>query len=648
MILYKDTVLMTGGPGGPRTDQSQNQSGFVWSVDSTSGSVLTNWTHGRNSHEHSPNDLFVLNDLVWSTAAGSNNPICTGYDRRTGAVVKTVDPHLDITWIHERCYRSKATTRYFITSRACLEFIDSQNGGPGVQDDWVRGACLYGLIPCNGLLYTTPNDCACQFEAKLTGLCALAPASTDTNYPPTDPDSTRLQPGPAYGQAVAANPSPDDWPMYRHDPLRSGYTTNDPPASLGVGWQAIPGGKLSSPTVAEGKVFVASVDTHTVWAFDESTGATDWTFMAGGRVDSPPTIYKGRVLFGAADGYVYCLRATDGALIWRFLAAPTDLRHMSYEQIESVWPVSGSVLVLDDKVYCVAGRSMFLDGGCRFVVLNPTNGVKLVEQVMDDKVPGTTNSLATLEKTFNGPVALADLLSSDGQFIYMKSQWFDLNGVRTNIGPISADVAVNASWANQVGEGVHLFTPTGFLDDNWMHRSYWVWGRSWSSGAGGYYQAGKNAPCGQIMSIDGANVYGFGRMPQFYQWTLPKENMLFSTSRANVFYSSNPYNWTNTLPLVVKAMVATGNRLFLAGPPELEDEEQSFGSLNDTQTQVVLANQDAALNGALGGQLRVVDKSSGTTLAIYGVNFLPVWDGMAVANQSLYLATRDGRVVCLR
>ena len=31
-----------------------------------------------------------------------------------------------------------------------------------------------------------------------------------------------------------------------------------------------------------------------------------------------------------------------------------------------------------------------------------------------------------------------------------------------------------------------------------------------------------------------------------------------------------------------------------------------------------------------------------------GVNFLPVWDGMVAAKESLYLATRDGRVVCMR
>jgi len=647
MIIYQDTVLMAGGPGPADTPQNENQYGFIWSVDSSTGNVLAHWVHGRNSHEHAPNDLFLLDNLVWSTAAASTNPVCIGYDRRNGLGVRTNNPHLYIDWIHERCYRSKATVNYFLTSRACLEVIDTKTG-VGVQDDWVRAACLYGFIPCNGLIYTTPNDCSCQFTAKLTGLGALAPASADTNYPPTDPDSVRLQPGPAYTEAVPSSPSPDDWPTYRHDAVRSGYTTNAVSTNLKLTWQTALGGRLSSVTVAEGALFVASVDTHTVYALDADTGSNRWSFTAGGRVDSPPTIDRGRVFFGSADGYAYCLRATDGALIWRFLVAPTDLRHMSYEQVESVWPVSGSLLVLNDKVYCVAGRSMYLDGGCRFVVLNPTNGLKLIEKVMNDKIPGTTNSLTTLEKTFNAPVALPDLLSSDGQHIFMKSQWFDLDGVRTNIAPVAADVRINASWANQIGEGVHLFTPTGFLDDSWMHRSYWVWGKSWSSGAGGYYIAGKNAPCGQILCIDESNVYGFGRMPQYYKWTLPKENMLFSTGNQNNFYMSNPFNWTNTLPFLVKAMAATQTSLVLAGPPELEDEEQPFSSLDAPQTQTDLANENAALHGSQGGQLRVVDKATGNTLAASSVNFLPAWDGMAVAKNSVYLASRDGRVVCLR
>jgi len=85
------------------------------------------------------------------------------------------------------------------------------------------------------------------------------------------------------------------------------------------------------------------------------SGTKLWSYTAGARVDSPPAIYKGRVLFGSADGWVYCLRAANGALAWRFRAAPHDLRLMSYEQLESVWPVSGSVLIQDGVAYVLAG-----------------------------------------------------------------------------------------------------------------------------------------------------------------------------------------------------------------------------------------------------------------------------------------------------
>ena len=98
------------------------------------------------------------------------------------------------------------------------------------------------------------------------------------------------------------------------------------PATVSESWQVQVGGKLSAVTVAAGKCYVAAVDAHTVHALDAATGECVWTFTAGGRVDSPPTIDRGGVLFGSADGHVYCLRASDGQLAWRFQGAPVDRR----------------------------------------------------------------------------------------------------------------------------------------------------------------------------------------------------------------------------------------------------------------------------------------------------------------------------------
>ena len=55
-------------------------------------------------------------------------------------------------------------------------------------------------------------------------------------------------------------------------------------------------------------------------ALAADTGKEVWRFAADGRVDSPPAIAGGLCVFGSADGSVYCLRASDGQLVWRFFA----------------------------------------------------------------------------------------------------------------------------------------------------------------------------------------------------------------------------------------------------------------------------------------------------------------------------------------
>ena len=57
-----------------------------------------------------------------------------------------------------------------------------------------------------------------------------------------------------------------------------------------------------------------------------SSSMSAGTSPAPGRVDSPPTLHQGRAIFGCRDGYVYCLTADDGKLVWRFRAAPIDQR----------------------------------------------------------------------------------------------------------------------------------------------------------------------------------------------------------------------------------------------------------------------------------------------------------------------------------
>jgi len=530
LVVYKDVVLWAGGENSIPHRAGKDT---MYALDAKTGKTLWSAPHAQSGYQ-SAEDLLVAGGLVWTgaTVNGGVDGIFRGYDPRTGELKKEFPPDTPegTYWFHHRCHRGKATDSYLLMSRTGIEYIDIAKQTWTVNH-WTRGACLTGVMPCNGLTYAPPHDCACYPEAKTYGFNALAAASPSVDAWRRQEPAERLEKGPAYGQVGSRQSAvgSEDWPTYRHDGARSGFTKAAVPAELEPAWERKLGGRLSSVVVAEGRLFVASVDTHTLHALDAATGEPVWSYTAGGRIDSPPTIWQGRCLFGSADGRVYCLRASDGALAWRFLAAPVDQRHTVFEQVESVWPVHGSILVQDGVAYFTAGRSMFLDGGLRLYRLDAKTGRQLSVTAMTDRDPEQEDkNLQFRHQVLNMPVALPDVLSSDGTRVYMRSQAFDLEGKRLATGPHSADPAGQGSV--QRGEEVHLFAPYGFLDGAWFHRSYWVYGRSFAGGHAGYHQAGKFAPAGRILTADGKNVYGYARKPQYLRWTTPLEYHLFATS----------------------------------------------------------------------------------------------------------------------
>jgi len=164
--------------------------------------------------------------------------------------------------------------------------------------------------------------------------------------------------------------------------MRSGVSEAALPGRLRRAWEVELPGRLSSVTAADGRVFVGSVETHRVYALDAVSGEELWRYTAGGRIDSPPTIYKGLVV-------------KDGELI-----------------------VS-------------AGRSSYLDGGIYVYRLAVGTGRVLSKTVIyspeDGKQP------ANAGKEMRG--ALCDILSCDGRDVYMRQVKLDLEtGSETGLG----------------------------------------------------------------------------------------------------------------------------------------------------------------------------------------------------------------------
>ena len=350
---------------------------------------------------------------------------------------------------------------------------------------------------------------------------------------------------------------------------------------------------------------------------------------------------------------------------------------MSYGQLESAWPLHGSVLIENNEIHCVAGRNMFLDGGLHYLRLDPATGGKISETIMDEKDPLRGGSIQKYDSWLDMTTTLPDVLASDAENVYMRSLPFDKKGNRRRITHIAEET-----------EKPHLFSPTGFLDDHWFHRSYWTYARSFPGGWIGHLNAGRYNPSGRLLALDDATIYGFGRKPAYYKWTTSLEYRLFAvdrtTSQPRDIYAYDafkvaqvknfpgmkidkslglphgpratarkPYDckWEDNTPrLLVRAMVSTKDCLFVAGPKDIMDEKDYVfrgAARGYEQHKRDLKSQSDIWKGKDGGMLHAVSKKDGTRIAEHRLDAIPVFDGMIAVEGKLFVSLRSGHLICL-
>ena len=626
-------------------------------------------------------DLLVIDDLVWrieetpgilerreehwptlSRQAGAR---LSGYDYRTGTLQRTIDiPNAMSPGHHLRCYRSKATERFIVYPKRGAEFLDL-SGDDHMRHDWLRGSCLFGVLPCNGLLYVPPDQCFCYPGAKMNGLVAASGADTGGGLDPRAPE--RLLRGPAYGRPLAGPADPADWPMHRADPKRSGANRQAAvSASVERKWEVPLGGRLTQPTVAAGRVFVAAVDRHAVYAFDAGTGAPQWHFIAGGRVNSAPTYHEGLLLFGAQDGYVYCLEASTGELAWRFMAAPNGRRVVAFGQVESPWPVHGTVLMLNGLAYVAAGRSTLIDGGAHFYALEPHTGAVVHHAHVRQPPPDLSQDIG---EHFAMDGSNIDVLTTDGTHIFCMQEMCDAELRR-----------IETPWNTRHGDrylgGDHLMATGGILDDSGFNRLYWTYGNRWP----GFYFMMMAPRSGNLLVFDSEHTWatkwfvernihsplffpettgyllfcdenatrpflvGDPDAPEPIRWlpdtlmepyeydghhiTNRHDDYSVEVDKGAGFTRGAPAVWQKYLPVRIEAMALTRDVLFAAGPPDVFDAQDPLGTFEGRQ----------------GGVLAALDPRTGKRLFEEHLSSPPRFDGLAAAGRRVFLVTRDGEL----
>ncbi len=629
------------------------------------------WETPATINHHKAPDVFLANGLVWAAAysgstgrpapkLGLTRMGVNGFDPETGKLVKQINQTMLGPMGHDRCYRNRITTRYYInTVTGGSDFLDLSSSAE-LPNPWIRSTCGIGPLPCNGLYYAGPPSCACCNSVMLNALNAMAaePGLTKSDQPIKVGTKATLEKGPAFSAIANLNSptsdSPGDWPTYRHDNARTGTTKNKVPAVLGKRWETKLGTRASAPVIAAGMVFAADVDGHAVCAMKAVDGKVLWRFSAEGRVDSPPTYYQGLLLFGSRDGSAYCLRAADGALVWRF--CPLERRMIcAYGQPESAWPICGSILIRDGLAYFAAGRNSFTDGGIFLYALDPRSGDIVHQKRMYG--PYGENGFPIENREVVKGMSIegfkGDIFIADDRLLYLRHQAFT-----PNLSPVKL----------QDVKQPHLIPSHGFLEAIPQHRSFWTIDTMLHydipTGQGGVH--------GDILVIDGSRFYEVrGYPPGRTAWFDPrtsgytlyagtygasakasadraaagtsrraatqaatkqgKRRQAQARSRKTAIVAPSVKLWSSSIPLTGKAIALADDVLFVAGTPVAFPQDD-------------LAK---AYEGRMGGILWAASASTGEKLAQYTLDAPPAWDSLAAANGLLFLSLADGRVICM-
>lgn len=402
---------------------------------------------------------------------------------------------------------------------------------------------------------------------------------------------------------LVAGESFADWPAYRHDPARSGYTAEALPAQLSLAWSfhaaqppqpawprsaRLTYDRAFQPVVAGGLLCFGSSADNYIYALDATSGAVRWRFSTDAPVRFAPAFWKGAFYAVSDDGCLYCLDAQTGALRWKKAGAPNDDLILGNDRMISRWPARGAPVVVEGTVYFGAG--IWPSDGIFLYALDAATGeIRWRNDSADQMYMGQPHGTAFAHSGIspqgylaanadglfvpNGRAVPAVFRRADGRFEYFHLQ---KNGQRGGGATVVAD---------------QFFINDGLLFDQ-------------ATGA-----AARTVNRGHTVALP--------------------EGLLQVTAKEII-----EYRWTNLMRLNREAKYATARDLH---------ELRRFPQGGSTAiVEVVVAGAEAILGGE--GQVRRFNLPASNevwTATVAGTAY-----GLAVSEGRLYVSTDQGRLYC--
>jgi outer membrane protein assembly factor BamB len=169
----------------------------------------------------------------------------------------------------------------------------------------------------------------------------------------------------------------EDWPMWRYDAARTAASPNKIPDSISPLWSRTFSPRLPvwddplnqdlmqydrifEPIVLGSRLIIGFNDQDKLLALDTNSGKNLWTFFAEAPIRLAPVGWKDRLFVCSDDGYLYCLNAADGKIVWKHRGAPNNQHALGNRRLTSAWPARGGPVIKDDTVYYAASIWPFM------------------------------------------------------------------------------------------------------------------------------------------------------------------------------------------------------------------------------------------------------------------------------------------------
>ena len=285
-----------------------------------------------------------------------------------------------------------------------------------------------------------------------------------------------------------------------------------------------------------------------------------------------------------------------------------DEQIVAYGGLESPWPVPGSVLVIDGSVYFAAGRQSFADGGILVFKVDPPSGkIHWVQRLNSVPQEGFYRSSGLEFDNF-------DLLFRQGDGVAMSRWLFDRENGKMSVEPWSAFALLNTGGGTAV-------VPQG----------------SWSYAPRNQSRTKTFSPKRPLVVFRDSQLVGcLEGMQSLYRCEFDEEAV-------KTFDKKWITGWANSSASREDGVAWRSQRLAenATWTIDIYNAESDKGSID----ALVMANDRLYLAGS-DGRLQVRSAGDGQLQKERRIP-APAWDGMAVANGRLFIATRDGQVLCL-